>query len=390
MTTLVIDQPECERLPDGRQRLAARIDGRVTEFILPGGITVLSRGEAFLSIALLPAMLDGRKIVVDPALPVSPLLAKQLTLLQRIRRQWNPGLRLIEIEANLQPAEAANADIVSTSFSGGVDSNYTLIRHADITHLYMTTTFDAGKQPADNVKKARMIGDIAARNGRTPLFVETNARKVFEAGGMSWNFGFGNIMAGLFAGLGVRRHYLPSSYSYRDLHPYGSHILTDPLWSTEATEILHDGLEALRSEKTEAIAAEPSMLDHLQVCWRSGTENCGECSKCIRTRIVLDVLGREGPFPDHRPTLSLLARLQPEDGSTAEFVWDLREFARRHDRSDLASVFDRQLRRYMRRRSLAELVRISMPEPLMRLSRKFRGLEWTERRITLPDTQDYR
>jgi pyruvyl transferase EpsO len=94
--------------------------------------------------------------------------------------------------------------------------------------------------------------------------------------------------------------YIASSNSYVDLHTWGSHPLLDPLWSTEAVQIVHDGGET-RMNKLRALVQYPEAVARLRVCWRNpGSFNCGHCEKCVRTMLALRALGVErcAAFPD--------------------------------------------------------------------------------------------
>jgi hypothetical protein len=66
------------------------------------------------------------------------------------------------------------------------------------------------------------------------------------------------------------------------------------LFADEAIEVVHDGCEASRAEKTKLIANDPMVLQHLRVCWEKteGTYNCGVCEKCLRTMTPLYGLGK--------------------------------------------------------------------------------------------------
>jgi hypothetical protein len=74
---------------------------------------------------------------------------------------------------------------------------------------------------------------------------------------------------------------------------WGSHPDLDPLWSTEALEIVHDGTGASRAEKAARLAGEPEAMRHLRVCWQNpdGAYNCGVCRKCVVARVTLDSVG---------------------------------------------------------------------------------------------------
>ncbi len=113
---------------------------------------------------------------------------------------------------------------------------------------------------------------------------------------MTWARYHGTVLIAVALGLqaGMHRLYIPSSYPYRDLFPWGSHPLIDPLWSTESTEIVHDGCEATRVQKVVSYISKSQVaLDHLRVCWEShrGQYNCGTCEKCLRTKLNLKIAG---------------------------------------------------------------------------------------------------
>ena len=85
-----------------------------------------------------------------------------------------------------------------------------------------------------------------------------------------------------------------------------SHPALDPLWSTEAVEVVHDGAETRRVDKVAALAASPLALRYLRVCWenRGGAYNCGRCGKCMRTMVDLDLAGALGHTVDATGTVS--------------------------------------------------------------------------------------
>lgn len=105
--------------------------------------------------------------------------------------------------------------------------------------------------------------------------------------------GAGLAAIGLSLAAAFRRILIPSTHTFRHLFAWGSHSLLDPLWSTERTEIVHDGCEVTRVDKTALVASDPFAPSHLRVCIRNhgGLGNCGHCKKCIRTMITLDALG---------------------------------------------------------------------------------------------------
>jgi hypothetical protein len=88
--------------------------------------------------------------------------------------------------------------------------------------------------------------------------VETNLRAFTDARVESkYYHGAGLASVALFLSSRFRKVYIPSTQSYFALSPMGSHPLPDPLWSTEETEIVHDGCEATRVDKVIRIVRRP-------------------------------------------------------------------------------------------------------------------------------------
>jgi hypothetical protein len=91
---------------------------------------------------------------------------------------------------------------------------------------------------------------------------------------------------------------IASTCSYAELHPWGSHPILDPLWSTESLQFLHDGTEALRVDKLPLIADSKLAMKYLRACDNpSSSGHCGECEKCLRTMVGLHVIGRLADCP---------------------------------------------------------------------------------------------
>lgn len=114
-------------------------------------------------------------------------------------------------------------------------------------------------------------------------------------------------------------YYIPASYTYTQLHPYGSHPLTDPLFSSAGLRVVHDGAAFDRVERTDLVARSCDALDTLHVCWQDfRLRNCSACQKCLRTMATLDLVGaRERARSFDWSTYSLdrvaAARLPMED-----------------------------------------------------------------------------
>src|SRR5205085_6312252 len=83
-----------------------------------------------------------------------------------------------------------------------------------------------------------------------------------------------------------------STFPMYRLHPWGSHPMLDPLWSTERTTIVHDADAVSRAEKFAFLAERPRALANLKVCFEADSEyNCGVCEKCMLTMVGLRAAG---------------------------------------------------------------------------------------------------
>jgi hypothetical protein len=77
--------------------------------------------------------------------------------------------------------------------------------------------------------------------------------------------------------------------------PCGSNPATDPLLSSPAMLMFHDGAAFSRTEKLVAIARDETVRTTLQVCLKRVDENCGVCRKCVRTRLNFMAAGIDEP-----------------------------------------------------------------------------------------------
>ncbi len=465
-------------LEDSRE-VSATVDGFRLWYRVPKSFAVSGTGDPFLAASLLPAMLQGERLKMEPGLTVSPKLIRNVEVLQGIHSCWNPVFNVIPIEARTQPVEPLNPGAMAF-FSGGVDSTYTFLKRlTEISHLVYIRGFDyfagGGEGTAFGIDdiadlaqiaykldtasdslsafiKTRLSGktlaalpryrisgsgagdleealagdlcmivggpsiymerrfsgirlrpetrqllaqgtdregvprlnrllledayplEIARRDGsaldeavaRNASFLKGNGRVLIPITTNYFAFGYrynlsrnlsqGGALASVALLLGFPRVFVPSSYSYGQLFPLGSHPLTDPLWGTEATEIIHDGCESRRLDKVRRIVEDGPALANLRVCFNDPNVNCGHCLKCLRTMISLRLLqAGPGPFPA-LPSNSAIRKLRIAGAIEKSFFQDNLDLARhsgdqglrgalwaclkRQERQDLFKDFD--------------------------------------------------
>ena len=273
------------------------------------------RGDRVLTSVLLCAMEKSLDIKVEGV--VSPRLLDGLNRLQTLWHEWRPKkYSLISISADsYEEAPSNHQGLGLFTFSGGVDSTYSVfhqlsneaiqplpvgaavfVHGADIP-LEDKAGFEAAKRRAEKILEGTGIELIPVR---------TNSRLL----GCNWEDSHGLELSACLLllqsgfGTGVLAGWRSAA---EVVYPWGSTPLTDPLASTEAMRIVHDGLERNRIEKIEWLSRHPDVIRHLRVCWEGENrgENCGACEKCVRTLLDFWALGL--PSPEAIPT-----RLSPE------------------------------------------------------------------------------
>jgi hypothetical protein len=345
----------------GVVEVAAEVDGFRLWYRLPESFAVTRSADPFVAAALLPAMVRGEELVVDEALAVSPRLLRNIARLQEIFHCWNPALTQVAITATPSPAEPLRPDAFSF-FSGGVDSTYTFLKHVDdISHVVFIHGFDFFDQSAAYNTAVERNARFVAGYGKKLIPVETNFYTFGYRYAMSRNLSQGGCLASVALLLGFATAYVPASLVYNELEPLGSHPLTDPLWSNEAVELVHDGCEARRTDKLRVIAASEAALNNLRVCFVDMNVNCGRCTKCLRTMVPLELLGaKAAPFP-HLPALDtfMKGRVENETERWAlqeNFALALAEDAPQH--RELREAMRKRLRRAETRRAVRDLDRV--------------------------------
>lgn len=299
--------------------------------------------EAFTAIHLLPAMYSGNDISLPAGFTqhLDPLFGASLIDIQHIFKSWNPDYKVIQTPcvASGMVAEAAAQKYlvpegtkrrIATFFSGGVDSFYTFLKHReDITDLIFAHGLDISLEDIElREKTVKALRRIAAHFQVNLIEVETNIRPLITSYGEWGAFSHGVALVSI--GLLLQNHfstiYIPGSYTYKELFPWGTHPILDHLWSTTTLKFIHDGCEATRTEKVALIATFDIVLKNLRVCWQNpdSAYNCCRCPKCLRVMVSLEinnVLDKCTTF-DQRLDLKAVSRLKLKTPNIRTFVFD--------------------------------------------------------------------
>ena len=369
-------------------RVAARIEG---EFGLDGvlwyevvGDVVLPTPEmvasAFAAACLPVAVWWEADLHVDEPLDADFLF--RLPRLARGHARMHRRKRTTQIHATGVTSEYPADRVVGMSFTGGVDSFYTLrdnLAPKGVTPVRaLVTGLGLDTLPDDLASHAALLEDLGAVSSELGLdhyAIRTNFREFFDPyadpclvsqGACLVAFAF--LLSGNLA-----TYLIPASAPIDRLYPYSSHALLDGAWISRATMTVCDGWDIHRNDKLASLIDWPLAMRHLRVCTiKRVAGNCGCCEKCLRTMALLALHGLRAPsaFP-HRLEYEHVANLRiwvP----TRLYWWErIREAAQSEpELAWLARASGRMLRR----------MRLLIPLRRGRLHRKTRR-QWPLRRF---------
>lgn len=318
-----------------------------------------SSGNPWLACLLPLAVTLGEPLEI--AAPVDGLLYENMRELMHVWKAWDARLRVIPIEAPIfDQSPERNGRRTATFFSGGVDSFFTVLRHQDAAPVRLDDlilVWGLVDIPLANAQAfARVRGRMeqaAAELGRRLVPVATNLLETRWAKANWARLSHGSALAAIALALEHRyaKVMIASSTPVWRLRPWGSHPLTDPLFSSSSLRIIHDGASMSRVRKLEQIVSSDTAMRYLRVCWRSTSgDNCGVCGKCYRTMAVLaavDALDRCKTFPAAALDLEKVSRLYSSTAWEGLSV-ELEDLARERGKVDLLRAV-RRSRTYSRR-----------------------------------------
>lgn len=362
---------------DGLQTILARVGEFDLWYRLASGHQVNLGGESLAAAGLLPAMVQGEVLELSPDTPVDPRFLHNLEQLQDIFLAWQGALRLrlhrVRIEAALRTTDQVPSAGVVSFFSGGVDGTYTAMRQRDrITSAVLLRGIDMQLNNAELWTSAHAAALRLATHLGLPLqTVESNIRFLGYHHGLKWAHAYqGAGLASIGHLLDAREVLVAATSSLADLIPYGSHPLSDPLWSSAATTVVHEGAVP-RTEKIRTISADAVVMEVLRVCWQDAGYNCGRCGKCLRTRLALHLLGVVAPTFAGPLDWDAVGRIRLGDPSEWAFFRALEALERERPDAQARRALGRIRRASLRTSALRDLD-ASFGGPLAGLRNRFR------------------
>jgi hypothetical protein len=251
--------------------------------------------EAFIALAILPAMKKKIGYIEADGL-ISQRFVGGTKKFQRVFKSWKPNYGLVEFrDVQIKPKTREVPGKRGVFFSAGLDSYYTfLVYIEEVSAIIHIDGFDIPLNELTTRKKMeKNCRSIGQHFGKQVIILETNARQFIEKF-VTWSFSHGSVIgsAGLLLMPEFERLYIAGSGLPADRDPFGSHPDLDPNWSTEILEFVHHE-EVDKIEKCRLINHYDIALNTLRVCLRFPENglNCGECEKCLRSHVYLQVAG---------------------------------------------------------------------------------------------------
>jgi len=324
--------------------ISADMNGYRLWYRFPSEYNISATGDPFMVAGFFPAMSIGERLEIEKSVSISPKLVKGIMQLQDIFSCWNPILKKFKIIGNENILESSNSGVTSF-YSGGIDGLYTLKMHKDeITHLVYINGFDFEISPEVFEATVARHSRTAVLFNKTIIPVETNFFSFIKQFKISRPLNHGSCLASVAIALGFPKTYIPATYSYNELHPWGSHPLTDPLWSTERSQIIHDTC-IRRSEKTRQLVKDDYIRNNLIVCWYEPNQNCCKCGKCLRTMITLEILGLKSLAFPKKLRIRDIEKLKSSSYSDLSYFYDNLNLAIALDNKIVANALKKSIRR---------------------------------------------
>lgn len=271
--------------------------------------------DAFLVAAIYPAMYHNEPIEIEGNV-TKRIYVNVVNYAMAIVKGYRPEYNIVPVSVGgITKAKKNDILHVGTGFSGGVDSFSTLTDwffNTDDTDYKIDTLFFFHVGQYGNIKnpktqeraekRFRLTSDFAKAIGVGAVMMNTN---LFDFYLPNWEYDAGvlcRICSVLVFQRALKRYYISNDVTYGEAMlssslKVGMAVHTDPyimpMLSPEGLEIVCEGAQHKRTEKTANIADNPLAQKYLNVCVNTSdnlveAHNCGYCGKCMRTQMALE------------------------------------------------------------------------------------------------------
>lgn len=308
----------------------------------------------FAAWAVLPiGMHLGRDIRIDGL--GDDRTAENAARLSRIWSTWLPD-RFAPVSVSFSgtsaPRENTGEDLVL--YSGGVDSCFNVLRRHEGGRRQALLTMDGYFRPDHFNALMQKTAAFREAFGTSHIIVKTNSRRVYKDHGMTIDITHGFAFAAILFLMrsSFRAGAISADYSRAQeflAFPWGTNSVTNALFESSDFRMETDDLDVTRTEKLADIAKNEFALHSLSFCFDKSVEpeNCGRCTKCVRTKAMfMAAMGCVPPvFIDQTFNEDTLSALVLSRRSEQAFAADLIAVAKRNGTASLMPGFGQLERR---------------------------------------------
>lgn len=306
------------KLVDGKVELSAEIEFPNAErkqlwYRVPEELAqnLTGSAEPYLIAAIFAAMTTKANVHVHGT--VSPFLIRNLMEFQAYWYANLPGkYNRVEITAETEAETDVFPDLDRSicAFSGGLDSSFTIYRHAsgicgrlkrNLGAALFVHGFDIPLEDEEAYKRAFRTNQDTLKSVGVPLYpLQSNHRLLFPDWNETHAAGIASCLT--FFKRTFSEGIIPGTYCYNDLAPlWGSNPTSDHLMSSRNFSIFHDGAIWNRGSKLYHLREWQTAYERIRVCYSNPKkdQNCGRCGKCLVTLMLISMLQLPTPcsFP---------------------------------------------------------------------------------------------
>jgi 7-cyano-7-deazaguanine synthase in queuosine biosynthesis len=332
--------------------------------------------------------------------PVSRDCHDSVIAVSRVWTRWLPEL-FTELNFNIEIVDPklSSEDRSLCFYSGGVDSTCSaiMLRQQGVTKLDCLTVHGMDYRFSDLEKFQALMDKTAAFRREmfdNSLTVRTNLYSVYDAIGCNPHdshvthifalFACGSLFSDYGTYFIASDHRLDQQFS---AFPYGSNSATNRLMRNANGRLTTCDDDVSRSEKVERLIQSGIDLSSLSICvdYESRPQNCGVCSKCVRTKTIFYAASKKVPsiFHDMSMRNDWYRSMSLNKKSDRIFFGDILDALRRHGLQNelgyseasklwkVALINERS--KPFEVLSLRELMKMALKQLTLRISKQLKG-----------------
>jgi hypothetical protein len=351
------------------------------------GFDIRHVSDDFAVWMLLPiAMKYGKDLHIKGT--IDPAVIRNAEKLSYIWAMWVPGLySTIKVTADhcisTAPPQKRAPEVIL--FSGGIDSTHAMIQRGRTGNGNLAVTVHGMDYKAKDdsrfeslmAKGLPLIQDLAYESAT----VKTNAAEYVAPLSYSHGFLLASILF-LFS-QHFKKGVIASDCTWEQdmlISPWGSNHVTNEHFASEHYKLETAEANFSRIQKISAISAHPIALNTVSFCknYKFRPDNCGQCTKCIRTKTMfIAELGSCPPiFNVTELTKEQVASISLEKKSDFMFFFDVVLSARVNGNLEKLAGLEIKVERYIEKQKALQAERnLSIPKKLTRRLLSLAGLK---------------